>query len=1039
VKWFLIGSICLFCSATGARGDAAGDLYNQGATALNAEQYDAAAQAFDKIIADYPTSPNIDEVRVRAGYAYLHEGKYDEAITRLSKETPANAKPEYRATALYFTGLAQFSQGQKSADKTQAGTFFMQAANTMTTLINLVSAAPTPDNQSFLEQAIYYRALSQYEQDNYADAEKDLIQLIQQFSSSLSRPDYLLRLGSIYAVETNQAVTDKKAADVITALAGKALDAFDQVSRDPNALVQANDANMSKGEVLFLIAQFDPTGTGYQKALDAFHLVRRKEDMIARQVDELDRLKRKSQAQVQNSLASLSNDSSLLIEREEGRLADLKSGPDPIIQALIYMAECYVSMKQPDEARTIFHRLVAHAPLTPDQQQDVDFQTLFSYVLGGQTDQANKALDAYLSKHAGDPQADGISCQIAGKLLERGDYAGALAQAQRSLHDFPNGKSAAQAIALEAEALNKLGRITEADKVVDDFLAQNPTSPVANTMFLTKAAGETARRDFPSALADYQKVKDNSSAGPDMQAAAEAGYIQTLQSLGRFDDVIAESKAFEAKYPNSKALPSVLILAALAMDQKHDPGAVAALQSVVQKYPKDEAAPFALFYIVNIYQRDNNVPAMIQAASDLRTAYPTAYGFLGQAADAVGAVLVKEKKFDDAIALYQPLVDAPKPDVAAGARNKIGEVWMAAAKALGAYQSMQQPTRAEAEKRLSASEQAYVGTLKTFPEQLGAVGDAFEGLVAAMKQRRSWGVLKDADMEAYLAKIGTDLTTPDLQTRLELAKAGLVFVYKDGAKQYPAALDRFKKAIGAQPDLHLTRQETNQFGELLLAAQDYPTALKIYSDLLSNAASNDQVALGDAYYGLGATYLAQGDVAKAKDYFLKLKALPGGGLWNPHILDADFGIALADEQSDQPADQDEARQIYSRLMQATQGGVALQAKAMLGYGRLLEKAGHGLTPAAAGPNEYAIHYYQEPHTIFGPAVPAVSAEGLFDAGQAYEKAGDKTNAKKQYDDLLKAYAALAPDWAAKAQAAQAKLGSVTFQGGQALRLKPASA
>jgi tetratricopeptide (TPR) repeat protein len=727
----------------------------------------------------------------------------------------------------------------------------------------------------------------------------------------------------------------------------------------------------------------------------------------------------------QNSTASLSNDSSLLISREENRLKDLQSEPDPIIQALLRMAECYVSMKQPDEARTILHRLIAHATLTPEQQQEVDFQILFSYVLGGQIDQANKALDDYLSKHAGDPLADSISYQIAAKLLERKDYPGALQQAKRSLKDFPSGKYAANAIALEVQALTRLGRISESNQILDNFLKQNPTSPQANSLLLSRAQNETSEGNLNAALADYQKVKDNLSAGPELQAGADAGYIQTLNSLHRFDDVITEAKTFESKYPTSKALPNVLLFDGIAMDQKHDPGAVAALQDVARKYPKDDAAPFALFYVVNLYQHAGNVPAMIQAATDLRTAYPEAYTFLTQAADAVSAVLIKQKKFDDAIALYQPLTDVPKPEVAAAACNKIGAIWLAEAKALGYYQSMPLVTRAEAEKRLSSAEQAYLGTLKNFPDQLDAVGDAFDGLVTVTKQRRSWGLLKDADLEGALGKLeaGENLTTPEMEARFELAKAGLVFITKDGARQYPAALDRFKKVIDANPGLRLTRQETDQFGELLLAAQDYPTALKIYSDLLKNASPNDQTAQGDGYYGLGATYLGQGNVAQAKEYFLKLKALPGGGLWHPHILDADYGVALADEQSSDPAQLDEARQIYAQLMQAPQGGPVLQAKAMLGYGRLLEKSGNAINPTAAGPNENAVHYYQEPSILFGPAAPALSAEGLFNAGQAYEKAGDKANAKKQYDDLLKNYSATAPDWAAKAQAAETRLGA----------------
>jgi tetratricopeptide (TPR) repeat protein len=277
-------------------------------------------------------------------------------------------------------------------------------------------------------------------------------------------------------------------------------------------------------------------------------------------------------------------------------------------------------------------------------------------------------------------------------------------------------------------------------------------------------------------------------------------------------------------------------------------------------------------------------------------------------------------------------------------------------------------------------------------------------------------------MEGYLAKLGADFTTPEMQARFEMAKAGLVFVIKNGATQYPAALDRFKKVIASNPGLTLTRQETNQFGELLIAAKDYPTALKIYGDLLNNAAPTDQVTLGDAYYGLGATSLGQGNVIQAKDYFSKLKALPGGGLWHPHILEANYGIALADEQSTLPADTAEARQIYAQLMQAQQAGVALQAKAMLGYGRLLEKTGNAIKPNASGPNEYAVHYFQEPNLLYGPAVPAQSAEGLYEAGQAYGNTGDKANAKKQYDALLKAYGTTAPDWAAKAQAAEAQLG-----------------
>jgi outer membrane protein assembly factor BamD (BamD/ComL family) len=1025
VKWFLIGSVCLLCSGTWVRGQASADLYNQGVTALQNKQFDAAGKLFDSIVKDYPTSSNIDEVKIRAGFSYLQAGEYALAVDRLSSEAGPSGKPEFRGTALDFTALAQFSDGQKETDKAKSDASFKAAVTSLTTLIDIITKTPTPDNKGYLEQAIYYRALANYLLANYDAAEKDLLELTQspQFSTSLSKPDYFLRLGSVYAVETNLAVKKNPAA--VKGLANKALDAFNQVSTDQDALVQANEANMSKAEVLFLIAQLDSSTEGYEKALEAYRLVRRKQDIIELQQANLDKLKAQSNASLENSNSSFANDSSLLIMREENRLKDIQSAPDPIIQALIRMAECYVSMKQPDEARTILHRLIAHAQLTPDQQQEVDFQILYSYVLGGQTAQADQALTAYLKNHGSDPQADSISYQIAQKLLERKDYAGALAQAQRSLQDFPEGKGkyADNAVGLEAEALNRLGRIAESDKIINDFLAKNPKSPVANGMFLTKAQSETSRGDFTGALADYQKVRSNTSASPEIQAAADAGYIQTLSQLKRYDDVISEAKTFETQYPKSSALPSVMLFSALALLEKHDPGAVAALQDVAQKFPKDEIAPYALFYVFIYYQQTNNVPAMVQAANDLRQAFPEAYPFILQTADALSAINEKAKKFDDAAALYEPLTQAPKQDVAASASNKIGAVWLAAAKSMGYYQSMSLPMRTVAEKHLADAEAAYLGTLQKFPDQLGPVGDAFEGLVNGAKQRRSWGLLKDADLEGYLAKLGAGFPDHDMQTRFQLAEAGLVFVTKGGAAQYPAALDKFKQVIASNPELKLTRQETDQFGELLLAAHDYPSALKVYGDLLNNADPDDPAALGDAYYGLGATALGQGDLAQAKLNFNKLRGLPQGGVWHPHILDADYGVALADEQSSDPGDLEDARQTYATLMQAPQGGVLLQAKAMLGYGRLLEKAGHAITPAAAGPNEYAIHYYQEPHLLFAAATPEQSAEGLYDAGQAYAKAGDKVKAKKQYDDLLQNYGTTAPDWAAKAQAAESSLGT----------------
>ena len=97
---------------TSAWAQKAAELYNQGVTYMQNEQYENAAKTFDMIIQGYPTTANIDDVRISAGFAYLHAGKYPEAVDRLSKQANDKSKPDYQSTALYFTALAQFSMGQ---------------------------------------------------------------------------------------------------------------------------------------------------------------------------------------------------------------------------------------------------------------------------------------------------------------------------------------------------------------------------------------------------------------------------------------------------------------------------------------------------------------------------------------------------------------------------------------------------------------------------------------------------------------------------------------------------------------------------------------------------------------------------------------------------------------------------------------------------------------------------------------------------------------------------------------------------------------
>jgi tetratricopeptide (TPR) repeat protein len=238
-------------------------------------------------------------------------------------------------------------------------------------------------------------------------------------------------------------------------------------------------------------------------------------------------------------------------------------------------------------------------------------------------------------------------------------------------------------------------------------------------------------------------------------------------------------------------------------------------------------------------------------------------------------------------------------------------------------------------------------------------------------------------------------------------------VKKNGRDQYPAALDRFTKVLAASPGLELTSREADQYGQLLLAAKNYPKALEVYNALLATAKPTDQVKLADGYFGLGATYFAQGDLANAKLNFSKMQALSGGAAWSEHATEAQLDMAQIDEKAGNADDLNKAKAVYATIMQSQQAGARLQAESMLGFGRILEKTGHAVKAAGQADIDYATHYYEQVNLFYGPAAPALSAEGLYRAAQAYAKAGDTVDAAKDYATLRETYATTAPDWVAK--------------------------
>ena len=158
VKWFLPAAVFAVSSALPLWADEAGDLFAKAAQAAHAGDYKTAAPIFDQIIQDYPSSSNIDEVRIEAGVAHLHLDEYDKVVDSLAKETVNPAPAQYRAAAFYYTGYAQLLKGGKVTDDAGRKAALAQAIDSNTKLLDYLKTSTSADDKPYKELALYNRA-----------------------------------------------------------------------------------------------------------------------------------------------------------------------------------------------------------------------------------------------------------------------------------------------------------------------------------------------------------------------------------------------------------------------------------------------------------------------------------------------------------------------------------------------------------------------------------------------------------------------------------------------------------------------------------------------------------------------------------------------------------------------------------------------------------------------------------------------------------------------------------------------------------------
>ncbi|SDU00175.1 Tetratricopeptide repeat-containing protein [Verrucomicrobium sp. GAS474] len=982
-----------------ARAAGAADLFKQGVEALNTGDYPGAITPLKDIVDHYPTEVIYPDAMLALGQAQLAVGEIDNALQNFTKVATTPAYPgDLREMGSYYIGQALFSKGARQTVKADRDKALLQAGEAFGKYLkDYPPAAGDNPTGIFRQEAHYYRMQALYFGGDNAGADKEAATLIAEYPNSEEKGEYYLWSGKIAAASARAVIMkDLTKIDVplVQQFVAKAFDAFSHVQASPSLAALSNDAQteigaleMDYAEVFQGPANKAARSAEFDKAIAAFVKVLPKERILP--------LEEKNLAEIAGKIrdAALSGNKALyrsLLDRRQRQQAvidEIKKSPDPAVSAGLRIGEAYVRTDRQNEARTVL-RFYGPLAASEEDRKKAGYLTVLTYTLQKNVAKADEALQKQIADFATDPNSKNLRYFIAQTLRQQEEFPAAVEQYKRYIQDAPDGRYYDPAVAELAETMITLKQEAAVVPVLTDFLKKKPASPEAPRAHFLLGRALAAQGKPTEAVAEFRIVLLNAAAEARLRTDSAVQSAAALSQAGSFDLVIALSDEFVPKNISPLASAALLYYKGAAQAQKkYVPGAIAAFEQVLKDYPKEPYAIYAGQQAVQLRISQNELDQALAIAQLLREAAPDSPQAAG-AAMVIGQVYEKRADYEKAAATYAPAAAGATP-IAPVADAQLAAMWLTAAKALGVYTALGEEDKKLWTQRTDAATAAALDAVNRFPTARAA-GRALEGLVAVTILKIDAGVFTLDAGTGFFADQAAKAAAP-AKGRYELARAAVIMRRGKAEEAFPL----YQKAY-ADAAILWTPEDLERFGELLLAGKQWETAVAVFTKLkASYTGQGEDRAQAAAAYGLGAAKLGAGDSAAADTFFGELeKNYP----WSEKIWEAKLGRGRAAAGR---GDQDKAQDYFKQIIMAGASTPEIKAQALLGFAQALEAQGK-LFPDAKGDLPNAVNNYKKIDAFY-ESVPSVAAEGLWRAGQLYEKAGRNAEARDAYALLVKKY------------------------------------
>jgi TolA-binding protein len=1008
------GFIVLFASLAPVRAQskAAADANAAAYLLYSSGEYKEAAAAYEKVLKDFPTDGMASSAQIQLAFCYYSLAQFDQAATILAKAAagpPLSPELKQIADGLLPQILSAKAAAMPASDPNRKSTF----DDAISKFTDYIGKYPQAQD---LENAIFSRAVAEYQLERYDDAIKDLELNLQKFpqSATLSSTKNLLAVALATVGSAELMKGDASAKAKAFALYKRAADYLREIIKKKEDIALINEANFQLGEILLNQAGFSPESERpalYAEALTAYRSVAPKEQIITLQQDKLSEFPARKAAALRASNPALKRQLDRDNERELKKLSELQGKPDQTATALLKMAEIYFQLGKNNEARVVLKHVSPHLTSDEDKKRALYFTTM-TYALQNAADRATVGYEEFQSKYKGDALADNLPVALGGMYLSLNNPNEAIRYFNESLAIYPYGRFTGLSVVQKAGAETRLGNLADALKTFQDYMTQNPPPEIGAIAQAGIAGIYKDTQKWDDAIAAYNEVKTKYAGTPQ---AVEADYWIGICTQQKGDNTAAALilDTFAKANPKNALAPLALYAkggALIALGKKED--GIATLASVAEQYPDSQPAPFTYFMRAQLRASEGKPDDVIALMRQFIEKYPKndkvyfAYESIAQTAINAG-------KTDAGFATYREFVENyPESPQAGEAMFKIAELQRAKADALGRYSALSEQERSQWNILLEGSIATSEETIKKYPDS-ASLALALQTLLQSQRMLLGAELKKAPEVEQYFQSLADSAPSPNAKSKILFTLAAYVSE-QDNARALTIMNEAYK------PEIVYSPQDMDFYGLALIGQRKFDEAAAIFEKLAKdypvpiNVTPNQasqlvQEAQAIALFGQARVAQERGQTAEAGKLFQELKAIYP---WSPKVLEADYGIAQSLKEQGKL---DDAVTLLTGLIRAPTATAELRANGMLLGGSIMAEKAKAATDQQER-NEYlgaAIDYFIKIAQFYS-GVPTVAAEGLWMGGQLLEQqangSGDakfKTQqlgrAKASYQQLLKDY------------------------------------